>query len=110
MLSHFLKSLSMVLFVASTVYDSELAESSISLSFCIVNHIYTSHGACQCNTTTTVMVEISPGVFFTCVIRLGMIYKSLDRPYDVIPGRDRFKFCSTGLEDSPLMLRCACLH
>jgi hypothetical protein len=26
--------------VASAVYDSDLAESSISLSFCTVNHIY----------------------------------------------------------------------
>ena len=85
--------------VASAVYDFELAESSISLYFCTVNHIYTRHGACN----TSVTVEISTGGTFTCAIRLRMIYESesLDRPYDVILGRDWFKFCSTGLKDNP---------
>ena len=84
---------------ANAVYDSDLAESSISLNFCTVNHIYTRHGACK----STVSVEITTGGFFTCAIRLRMIYESepLDRPYDVILGRDWFQFCSTGLEDNP---------
>jgi hypothetical protein len=45
--------------VAGAVYDSELAESSISLSFCTVNHVYTRHGHGACNTSVT--VEISTG-------------------------------------------------
>ena len=83
--------------VANTVYNSVLAESSISLSFCTVNRIYTRHGVCN----TTVTVGISTGGTFTCGIRLQLIYESLDRPYNVILGRDWFKFCSTGLKDNP---------
>ena len=88
--------------LASAAYDSDLAESSISLSFCTVNHIHNRHGSCN----TTVTVEITTGGFFTCAIRLRMISESLpvDRPYDVILGRetrDWFKLCSTGLEDNP---------
>jgi len=84
--------------VASAVYDSELAESLISLSFCTINHIYTRHGACD----TAVTVETTTtGGFFTCAIRLRLIYESLGRPYDVILGRDWFNFCSTGLGDNP---------
>ena len=52
--------------VANAVYDSVLAESSISLSFCTVNHIYARHGVCN----TTVTVGISTGGTFTCGIRL----------------------------------------
>jgi hypothetical protein len=52
--------------VASAVCDFELAESSISLSFCAVNRICTRHGACK----TTVTIEITTGGFFTRAMRL----------------------------------------
>ena len=68
--------------VANAVYDSVLAESSISLSFCTVNHIYNQFGVCN----TTVTVEISTGELFTCVIKLRILDMiSLDHPYDVDP-------------------------
>jgi hypothetical protein len=72
--------------VASAVYNFELAESSISLSFCTID---TYHGACN----TSVMVDISTEGTFTCAIRLRMIYESesLDCPYDVILGHDWFE-------------------
>jgi hypothetical protein len=84
--------------VASAVYDFELAESWILLSFCTINHIYTCHDACN----TSVMVDISTRGTFTCAIRLRMIYESesLDCPYDVILGPDWFEFCSTGLKNN----------
>jgi hypothetical protein len=84
--------------VASAVYDFELAESSMSLSFCTINRIYTRHGACN----TSVTVDISTGGTFTCAIRLRMIYgsESLDHPYDVVLDRDWFEFCSTGSKDN----------
>jgi hypothetical protein len=84
--------------VARAAYDSQLAESSISLSFCTVNHIYNRFGVCS----TTVTVETSTGELFTCAIQLIILNKNpLDHLYDVVLGRDWFSLCSTGLENYP---------
>jgi hypothetical protein len=86
--------------VAIAAYDSQLAESLISYSFCSINHI--SHRSGVCNTAVT--VEINTGELFTCAIKLKVsdslrVYQ--DHPYDVILGHDWFIFCSTGLGSNP---------
>ena len=83
--------------VASVAYDIQLAESSILLSFCTVNHIYNQFGVCN----TTVTVKISTGELFTCAIKLRILDKVLlDHLYDVVLGHDWFRLCSTGLENN----------
>lgn len=59
--------------VASALYDSQLAESSISLSFYKIHQIYHRLGVCN----TTVAVETSSNRdYFTCAIR----FRVLDTP------------------------------
>ena len=85
---------------ARAAYDSQLAESSILLSFCSINRIYYRFGICN----STVTVKTSTGEFFTCAINLRIsdgFFQNHWHPYDVILGRDWFKFCSTALEDNP---------
>ena len=54
--------------VASAAYNSQLAGSSILLTFCTgrINRICYRLGVCN----TTVTVETSTGVYFTCAIKL----------------------------------------
>ena len=82
--------------VAQALYDPQLAESFILLSFCSLNHLFNRLGVCN----STVAAEIHTGEYFTCSMKL----KVLDRichPYSIILGRDWFNMCSTGLEDKP---------
>ena len=86
--------------VANAAYNSQLAESSISPSFCRINQISYHLGVCN----TTVSIETSTGEYFTCAIKLRISEKfSKSDPYDFILGRDWFNLssCSTGLEDNP---------
>lgn len=54
--------------VASAAYNSQLAGSSILLTFCRINRICYRLGVCN----TTVTVETSTGVYFTCAIKLRL--------------------------------------
>ena len=86
---------------ANALYDSQLAESSIFLSFCGMNHIY--HHLGVCNIQVAVAVEMSTWEeYFSCVMMLRVL-DSISHPYNVqvILGYDWFTMCSTGLKDNP---------
>jgi hypothetical protein len=80
----------------SAIYDSQLAESFILLTFCSINHMHHRLGVCS----TTVTVRISSGEYFTCAIKLKVLDR-LSHPYNIVLGRDWFNLCSIGLEDNP---------